>query len=98
MKSGIRERTIEAKLVRKVKELGGLCLKWVSPGWVGCPDRILLLPDGRTVFVEVKRPGGKPTAIQLKRHEQLKALSQQVEVVDSDTAIEELLGRLFHES
>ena len=41
-----------------IKQHGGLCLKWVCPGWVGVPDRIVLLPKGRVVFVELKRPKG----------------------------------------
>ena len=54
----ILEKDIEQKLVKKVKECGGLCLKWVCPGWAGVPDRIVLLPGGRVVFVELKRPKG----------------------------------------
>ena len=52
------EKEIEAKLVKIVKKYGGLCLKWVCPGWAGVPDRIVLLPGGRVVFVELKRPEG----------------------------------------
>jgi hypothetical protein len=52
------EKDIEAKLTNIVKKYGGLCLKWVCPGWAGVPDRIVLLPGGRVVFVETKRPRG----------------------------------------
>lgn len=51
------EKELEAKLVRGVEQLGGLCLKWVCPGNSGVPDRIVLLPGGRVLFVEMKRPG-----------------------------------------
>lgn len=61
------EKEIEEKLVKMVKRHGGLCLKWVCPGWSGVPDRIILLPGGRIVFVETKRPkGGKLSKLQLK--------------------------------
>ena len=50
------EKDIERKLVDMVKRHGGLCLKGVCPGWVGVPDRIVLLPGARVVFVELKRP------------------------------------------
>ena len=59
------EKDIERKLVRLVERHGGLCLKWVCPGWAGVPDRIVLLPEGRVVFVELKRPkGGKLSELQ----------------------------------
>ncbi len=53
------EKDIESKLRKSVMALGGLCLKWVSPGYVGVPDRILLLPGGTIFFVELKAPGKK---------------------------------------
>ncbi len=52
------EKDIEKALVNMVRRHGGLCLKWVCPGWAGVPDRIVLLPGGRVVFVELKRPKG----------------------------------------
>ena len=52
------EKDIEQKLVKKVRQYGGWCLKWVCPGWAGVPDRIVLLPGGRIVFVETKRQLG----------------------------------------
>lgn len=60
------EKELEAKLVKGVQGLGGYCLKWVSPGNRGVPDRIVLLPGGRVVFVEMKRPaaGSKPSPLQ----------------------------------
>lgn len=59
------ESSIESKLRRKVKAYGGRCLKWVSPGESGVPDRIVLLPGGRIFFVETKRPkGGKISPLQ----------------------------------
>lgn len=60
------EKEIEQKLKTLVEgRLGGLCLKWVCPGWSGVPDRILLLPGGKIYFVELKRPkGGKVDPLQ----------------------------------
>lgn len=60
------EKDIERKLVAMVKRHGGLCLKWVCPGWVGVPDRIILLPGGCVMFVELKRPhGGRLSKMQV---------------------------------
>ena len=52
------EKDIEQKLRKMVEKHGGACLKWVCPGWSGVPDRIILLPGGRVIFVETKRPKG----------------------------------------
>ena len=52
------EKEIEKKLRKKVEKAGGRCLKWVCPGWAGVPDRLVLLPGARIIFVELKRPKG----------------------------------------
>lgn len=60
------EKDIERKLRTMVESHGGLCLKWVCPGWAGVPDRIVLLPGGRALFVELKRPkDGKVSRLQM---------------------------------
>ena len=70
----ILEKDIEKRLVREVKKLGGLCLKWVSPGNSGVPDRIVLMPGGKAIFVELKRPGGREGALQRYWRANLRAL------------------------
>lgn len=69
------ERDIERSLVGMVKRHKGLCLKWVCPGWSGVPDRIILLPGGRIVFAETKRPkGGEVRELQKWWHKKLREL------------------------
>lgn len=69
------EREIESRLRRIVKAHGGQCLKWVSPGASGVPDRIVLLPGGRIIFVETKRPkGGRVSKLQEYWQRRLTAL------------------------
>lgn len=63
----MREKTIEQKLVQAVKAKGGIAPKFVSPGFSGVPDRLILLPDGKCGFVEVKAPGEKPRPLQKSR-------------------------------
>ena len=70
----MREKQTEQKLVKAVRNAGGLCPKFVSPGFAGMPDRLILLPGRRFAFVEVKVPGEKPRLLQLHRHAQLRAL------------------------
>jgi len=88
----MRERKIETMLVKQVKAAGGMTLKLISPGMAGVPDRIVLLPGGRILFVELKAPGEKPRPLQRKRHEQLAALGFQVLVIDNAEAIQEVLN------
>ena len=78
----MREKVIEQQLVEAVKNAGGLCPKFVSPGFDGMPDRIVLLPGSKAAFVEDKTPGKKPRPLQLKRHDQLRRLGFQVYVLD----------------
>ena len=79
----LREREIERKLVEAVRKSGGLALKFVSPGWSGAPDRIVLLPGGKAGFVEVKTPGKKPRPLQVRRKKQLEQMGFKVFVLDS---------------
>lgn len=81
------EKTIERKLVEEVRRQGGICPKFISPGMNGMPDRIVLLPEGRQAFVEVKAPGRKPRKLQLFRHTQLRNLGYQVFVLDDPEKI-----------
>ena len=60
----MRESSIESYLVRKVKEHGGLCYKFVSPGNPGVPDRIIITPTGKTVYVELKTEIGRLAKVQ----------------------------------
>ena len=50
----MREKTIEQKLVKAAKIMGGIALKFNCPGWIGVPDRLILLPGKCLAFVEVK--------------------------------------------
>jgi len=77
------EKNVEAALVRRVKALGGLCEKFTSPGRRSVPDRLVTMPDGQIIFVELKRPGGKPTEAQLKDHAKRRELGCDVRVIDN---------------
>lgn len=87
----MREKIIEQKLVTAVKKQGGICPKFVSPGFDGMPDRLVLLPFGKFVFVEVKAPGEKPRPLQLSRHGMLQKLGYRVYVLDDVNQIERIV-------
>ena len=94
----MQEKYIESKLVKAVKEMEGIALKFVSPGLDGMPDRLILLPMGRIAFVEVKSPGKKPRPLQLARHEMLRKLGFKVFILDDAADIEKILKEIggFH--
>ena len=60
----MRESQVEKHLAKRVAALGGLCWKFVSPNLRGVPDRIVVMPEGRVFFVELKAPGELPKEIE----------------------------------
>ena len=77
----MREREIEAWIRGEVEKLGGLWLKFVSPGNDGVPDRVAIFPDGRTVFVELKTAMGHLSRVQRYQIRRFRERHQQVCVV-----------------
>jgi len=92
--SGMREKQIEQKFVRAVKNMGGIAPKFVSPGLDGMPDRIVLLPGGHFGFVEVKAPREKPRPLQVARHGLLRRLGFKVYILDDEQQIGGILDEI----
>lgn len=87
----MREQAIENALISRVKERGGLCLK-LAPYIAGIPDRLVILPGGNLMFVELKRPkGGVVSPIQRVIHARLEALGVPVHIVSNKEEIKELI-------
>ena len=83
------EKQIERKLYDEVKKIDGMCLK--QTGMAGIPDRLVLLPDGKCAFVELKAPGEKPRKLQQIRMKQLKKLGFKCFVIDGVEQIKPML-------
>ena len=83
------EKQIERKLCDEVKNRNGMCLK--QTGLAGIPDRLVLLPNGKCAFVELKAPGEKPRKLQQIRMKQLKKLGFKCYVVDGVEQIKPML-------
>lgn len=79
----ILEVDVEMALVAQVKILGGMAEKFTSPNRRSVPDRLVTLPGGVVVFVELKRPGQKPTDAQVRDHYRRRALGCRVVVIDN---------------
>ena len=91
----MREKFIEEKLKKAVKEKGGLCLKFVSPGFDGVPDRIILMPGGIIVFAELKAPGKKLRPLQERRKRQLESLGFSVFCIDNTKCIGGIIDEIY---
>lgn len=72
------ESRIERALVRGIKRAGGWAIKLVSPGNAGVPDRLVLLPGGLVIFVELKQDTGRLSPLQKEMHTRLRELGMLV--------------------
>ncbi len=88
------EKQIEQKLIKAVKAMGGLALKFISPSMNGVPDRLVLLPEGRMAFVEVKAPGKHMRQLQVKQKSKLESLGFQVYIIDDERQIGGILDEI----
>ncbi len=89
-----RERDVESRLVSSLKKIGLPCLKFDPTNHIGMPDRLVLLPGGKVMWVEVKTDSGHLEEIQKLRHRELENLGHTIRVVwsteDVDSLIEEI--------
>ena len=77
----VRERDVEKYLVKEMYKLGYDCIKFVPDQLPGMPDRMVLLHDGRVLWVELKTDGGRLSEMQKYRHVWLRNLGHEVCVV-----------------
>ncbi len=94
--STMRESQIESFLVRKVKEHGGLCYKFVSPGNPGVPDRIVITPNGKTIYVELKTGTGRLAKIQKWQRSEMEKRGADVRVLYGLDDVKEFLREVFN--
>lgn len=89
------EKYLERELTKSVRAVGGMCIKIHNPYHRGLPDRLVILPDGGTCWVELKSKGKKPTKLQEVAHAELRKRQQIVFVIDSYdelTKFQKLIG------
>ena len=87
------EKKVETSLIRHVKNIGGMALK--QTGIAGIPDRLVLLPKGRAIFVELKAKGQKLRPLQTYRKEQLEKLGFEVYVIDDTSQISAICSQFY---
>lgn len=92
------EKDTEKYLRDEIRKIGGAAYKFVSPGNTGVPDRIVCLPGGRAVFVELKSEGKHSTVIQKRQQSKLKTLGFTVYAdVDTKAKVEDLVRKFKNE-
>lgn len=87
----VSEKMIEQYLADCIKQLGGICLKYSNPCMVGFPDRVCLLPDGVTLWVELKGKWQRPSTLQQIRFLQMHRIGHTVNVCKSKEDIDKML-------
>ena len=87
----MKEQVIEQKLRQAVAAADGWALKLSCPGTAGIPDRMILFPEARIGFVEVKAPGKKPRPLQIAQMNKLKKLGFPVFVLDDVDQIQTII-------
>ena len=91
----MKESYIESYLVRKVKEHGGLCYKFVSPGNPGVPDRLIITPTGKTIFVELKTEVGRLAKVQKWQRSEMEKPGADCRVLCGMDAVKDFLREVF---
>jgi hypothetical protein len=90
----MRESTLERRLVREIEKIGGLAPKWTSPGNRGVPDRIVILPNGLTVYIEMKAPGKPLAPLQERWKRKLQRLGHRHYKIDSNEDIDRFINEV----
>jgi len=90
----MKEKEIEAYFVWAIERIGGKSYKFTSPAHKGVSDRIACLPDGRTIFVELKTKGGRLSPLQKIFAEEMKRLNQQYTTLWSKEQIDNYIKTL----
>lgn len=91
------EADVEQRFVRLIREHGGLCYKFVSPGNPGVPDRIVILPAGRVLFVELKSSIGRTKKLQHYQIERLSKYGVPTYVLRGTDEVKVFIAEVFRE-
>jgi len=89
-----REKDLEAYLNDQFRKEHLPFIKFVPDNIPGMPDRMVLLPDGKVIWVEMKALHGKLSPIQELRHLQLEAAGQTVAVINTKTSAGEFVKKI----
>lgn len=86
-----KEADHERDLRKAVERAGGKCWKLPASIYRFIPDRLILLPPGRTFFRELKKDGEKATAGQIAMIKILRKMGFNAEVIHGKSGVEEFI-------
>lgn len=89
------EKEIERRMTLEIKKRGGLCYKFTSPNNPGVPDRIVITPDGRVIFVELKTEIGRLAKIQRWQVSEMQKRGADVRVVKGWDAVKAFIEEVM---
>ena len=90
----MRETAVEARLIKRVREAGGMCLK-LMPVVAGYPDRLVLLPGGRLFLVETKAPNGRLRPAQVVFKERAEKIGVPVAVLYTSAQVDQWIEAIL---
>ena len=92
------ESRIERALVNGVRKAGGWALKLTSPGNAGVPDRLVLVPGGQIIFVELKTDTGSLSPLQIQTHIRLQKLGMDVRTLYGMDQVRMFVEEVMHDA
>lgn len=93
-----REKEVESYLVKRMADIGLHTYKFIPDNRIGMPDRLLTLPDGRVLWIELKTDNGHLSMVQKLRHKELRDDGQNVEVIWNRKDVDALVERIREET
>ena len=91
------EKDVEARLRDRIKAAGGVSWKFVSPNNRGVSDRVALI-NGRTIYIEVKRDGGKMSALQKSFAEKITINGGEYALVEGMQGVDDFIKTIRDEA
>jgi hypothetical protein len=65
------EQQIQAKKIKELEAKGFYVIKLIRTNKNGIPDLLVIPPGAEVIFIEVKKPGNKPSKLQEYRMKEL---------------------------
>ena len=86
------EAQIEKHLFDEVNKLNGIAYKFTSPGHAGVPDRIIMLPNGLIILIELKKETGTLSELQINTINKMQNKNIEVYVLYSIKDVDEFIA------